>query len=117
MKTVYRRVADLIFIAHIAVVIIVLVGWAFPQQLLWMYQVTVILTFLFGLLHRGTCILTKYEWQFRRKYHIGEFNDNLFIPYYLKRYLGINVSEKMWNACTITLVVVSFIYVLYTLFK
>ncbi len=116
MKTLYRRIADTILLLHIVVVVIILFGWALPQQLFWMYQTTVILTFVLGVLHRGTCILTKYEWQFRRKYQLGEYNDSLFIPFYLKRYLGIAVSEKWWNLCTATIISILFLVEVHRIF-
>lgn len=117
MRSIYRKVADIILAIHILVVVVILFGWLFPKSYFWIYQVTVVLTFVLGLVYRGTCILTKYEWNFRRKYHVGDFNDKLFIPYYLRKYLRININEKVWNIFTISLIIISFFYVMLTLFK
>jgi hypothetical protein len=116
MERVYRRAADLILLLHIFVVGLILFGWLLPHDLFWMYQATVILTFLFGVLNKGTCILTQYEWKFRKKYHIGEYNDNLFIPYYIKKYWGIDISEKLWGILAGVLVVSSFLIQMYIIF-
>lgn len=116
MERVYRRTADLILLFHIFVVAIVFFGWALPKDLFWMYQTTVILTFLFGVINRGTCILTQFEWKLRRKYHMGEFNDNLFIPYYIKKYWHIDISEKLWAILAGTLVISSFLVQMYIIF-
>ncbi|MEI6022825.1 MAG: DUF2784 family protein [bacterium] len=117
MGRVYKNIADLVLAFHIFVVLMILLGWLLPTHLLWMYQTTVILTFLFGLLNRGTCILTEYEWRLRKKYNIGNYNDNLFIPYYLKKYLNISVSEKVWSIGTTSLITVSFIVQMFVLFR
>lgn len=116
MERVYRRTADLILLFHIFIVGMVLFGWLLPHDLFWMYQVTVILTCLFGILNKGTCILTEYEWKLRRKYHLGEFNDNLFIPYYLKKYTGIDIPEKTWGIVAGVVVVSSFLVQMYVIF-
>ena len=115
MQKVYRRVADTILLFHIFVVVIVLFGWLLSKKYFWIYQTTVILTFLFGLLNRGTCILTKYEWNFRRKYHIGSYDDNLFLPYYFKKYFNVHIPQRLWNISTISIITVSFIIQTYKL--
>jgi hypothetical protein len=116
MERVYRRTADIILLFHIFVVGLVLFGWMLPKHLFWMYQTTVILTFVFGALNKGTCILTEYEWKLRRKDGKGNYNNKLFIPYYIKKYWHVDISEKLWGILAGVLVVSSFLIQMYVIF-
>ncbi len=115
MQKVYRRTANTIHVFHLFVIVMIFAGWLLPKKFFWMYQTTIILTFLFGLLNKGTCILTKYEWKFRRKYDNGKYDDNIFLVHYLKKYFNINLPYKWSHYGQITIVTVSFIIQVYKL--
>ena len=116
-KTIYRRIADIIFIFHILVLLTILFGWwVFPQSLLWVSQATVLLTIVFGLLNRGVCILTQYEWRFRRKYSQEEFKDTVFLPFYIRKYFKKNPSERFFNRLTLAFLFLALCINIYLLF-
>ncbi len=81
-----RLMAELMFISHTVLMIILLVGWLFPEPYYYIYLAVLGLTFLTQMVFRY-CILTEWEFYFRRMLD-PELGPS---PYYLTYY-----SHKMF---------------------
>lgn len=65
MKYFYRILADLIFILHATILIIALFGWLVPS--LWYVYMTILILTLLSDVAFGYCILSKWEFDLRKK--------------------------------------------------
>lgn len=73
--------AELMFISHTLLMIVLLAGWLFPEPYYYIYLAILTLTFLTQLLFRY-CLLTAWEFYFRR-IHDPEIGPT---PYFLTYY-------------------------------
>lgn len=84
MKTAYRILANLFFLAHIIIVFLILFGFLF-QPIYAIYLLLLISTLLSELL-LGYCPMTKLEFDMRRKIESGLTYDYSFFSYHPERF-------------------------------
>jgi len=88
----YQFLADSIFFFHILVVVILLVGWVFPSFHT-IYFVTLYTTLISEII-LGYCILTRWEFNYRKKIDANLSYDYSFFVYYGHKYLQKKFSTN-----------------------
>lgn len=83
MRLVYRIGADIIWLAHLAVVLIALFGWLVPS--LWSVYMAVLAGVLISTLGLGYCILSKWEFELRKRIDPSLSYDFVYSSYYTYR--------------------------------
>ena len=97
--------ANLVFMVHIALVLVILFGWHF-ESIHTIYVLILIIT-LISELFLGYCLLTKLEFDLRKKLDPALNYDSSFISYYGYRLLGLNIPGKYIRYPAIIFLVVS----------
>ena len=111
MKYLYRILADLIFIVHSVIVLIVSFGGLFPK--IWIvYFFTLILTLL-SELYFGYCIVSKWEFDLRKKINPKiDYNYN-WATFYTYKFTQNRISELFYRRATVVFLVLSLIVNIY----
>jgi hypothetical protein len=107
MKFKYTIFANLIFIFHVFVVLTILFDWLYPQYR-FIYLSTLILTLISEAI-LGCCILTKWEFDLRKKLEPSLDYDYGFVTYYGYKFFNINIPRKYVKYPAIVFLVVSII--------
>jgi len=98
--------ANLILAVHLILVLIILFGWHFPK-IKYVYLATLIVTLLSELLF-GYCLLTKWEFDFRKKSEPTLDYDYAFLSYYAHK-VGIKISYRLIKYAALLFLVISLI--------
>src|SRR5574340_1079932 len=85
--------ANIVFLIHLILVIIILFGWYFPS-IKYIYLLSLVLTLISEAVF-GYCVLTKWEFDLRKKLEPDLKYNYSFVSYYAYKYLGINPPEKL----------------------
>lgn len=98
-KLMFGFLAELMFYLHIISLVIIHLGWLFPG-----YRQAYLIFLVLVLAHHiifGYCILTLWEFYFRRKINpnISKLKSS-FTATYAKRFFGIVLTEKSVNICS-----------------
>lgn len=101
-----KLLANTILLFHLALVFIILFGWQFPK-IKFLYLVSLLAT-LFSELFFGYCILTKWEFDLRRKADPALDYDYSFLSYYGHK-MGIKISQKAIKYSALAFLLVSLI--------
>lgn len=90
----FRKIsADIVFVFHIIIVLILLFGWMF-EEFNTVYFLTLLATLLSWILFKG-CVLTQIEFYIRKELHGKEVTyDESFINFYGYKILGDKVPSK-----------------------
>jgi hypothetical protein len=95
-KLVFGFLAELIFCLHIVAVVVIHLGWLFPEyRLAYLIFLVLVLAQHFIL---GYCVFTPWEFYFRR-----EIDPNFskpktsFTATYMKRFFGVVITERSVN--------------------
>lgn len=111
MKFLYKIIANVIFVLHLGVVLIVLFGWAIPD-FWYVYMGTLVTTLLSDLIF-GYCILSKWEFDIRRKINPRIDYDYTWATYYTYRFTNHRLSNETYRKLAIVFLVVSLIINMY----
>ena len=98
MKLIYKITADFIFLIHALIFFILLFGWMVPS--IWhLYMATLIVTLLFDLF-LGYCLLSKWEFSFRKKVNPEIKYDHTWATFYIRKITDNKLSPIffMWSA-------------------
>lgn len=105
MKYLYRICADLIFVFHSAIVLVILFGGFFPK--IWIvYFLTLILTLL-SELYFGYCIVSKWEFDLRKKISPEINYDYNWATFYTYKFTQNRISKLFFKRATVVFLVVS----------
>lgn len=91
----YRKnyfLADLIFFTHFLLGLFLVSGWYFDTFSL-LYMLALILTLVSQIIF-GYCILSKWEFNLRKKADPGLNYDYAYVSYYTYKFLKIHISAK-----------------------
>lgn len=86
-KVLYRILADFVFVVHLSLVLLVVVGWLVPV-LFYPFLVAVVLTFLSELFF-GFCFLSKIEFGLRKRIDPNKIFDKSCIAHYVRSLFGL----------------------------
>lgn len=111
MKYLYRISADLILILHFLVVIIVLFGW-FKPDFWYFYMGTLVATLLSDLMF-GYCILSKWEFNLRKKIEPDKNYDFRWTTYYTYKFTSIHISNRFYTYGSLIFLILSLTINLY----
>jgi|SRR3989344_6123738 len=92
MKILYIVTANIIFLAHLILVLLVLFGFLFDSIYI-LYLAALILTLLTGIFLKY-CPLTKLEFYFRKKLNPSLNYNSAFIAYYGRKFFEKKISNK-----------------------
>ena len=98
------RLANIVYIFHLVVLILLLVGFLLPIPLFWVISVTVILTCVVCFEITGGCALSRYEY-----YFLGKKGKNKFIKRVLEEF-GVKPPSKILLG--ILYIILTFLYIL-----
>ncbi|MEK7583820.1 MAG: hypothetical protein AAB490_01130 [Patescibacteria group bacterium] len=82
-KLLYKISADIIWLLHFAAVCIALFGWLIPS--LWFVYISVLIGTLISTLALGYCVLSKWEFDLRKKIEPTLAYDFVYSSYYTYR--------------------------------
>jgi len=91
MKSLYRITADFIFLIHSIVLIVALFGWLVPS--IWFIYIAVLVLTLLSDIAFGCCILSKWEFDLRKKINPQLNYHYSWTTYYTYRFTQHLVSE------------------------
>jgi hypothetical protein len=107
----YLILANIYFVLHSVVVFIVIFGWFF-EGLHTIYVLTLFLT-LFSELYFGYCILTKLEFESRRKISPKLSYDFSFMSYYVYKLFKFSINQDLLRNLAFSFLIISLICSLY----
>lgn len=87
----YRIGADTIWLIHFGVVCIALFGWLLPQ--IWFLYLAVLVGTLISTSTLGYCVLSKWEFDLRKKLNPTLVYDYMYSSYYTYRLTGGYISN------------------------
>lgn len=103
MKTFYRIGADVIFLLHLLLVLLVVFGWATPN-LWWIYMSALVAT-LISDLYFGYCILSKWEFDLRKRVNPATTYNYSWTTFYTYKFTNQRISDTFYKkASVVTLV-------------
>jgi len=92
-----RLTAEIIFLVHIAVVAILLFGWLVPG--LWPFYFTLLVATLISDLYFGYCILSKWEFDLRKRIDPDLKYDYSFTSYYTYKLTNLHIGHTFIVRC------------------
>lgn len=114
MKPLYKIYADLIFIAHLVTLLIILLGWVVPS--IWYLYISVLVLTLLSELAFGYCILSKWEFDLRKKINPSLNYNYHWSTFYTYKFTQGRISEKFFDYVTVIFLVMSLFINLYLRF-
>ena len=92
MKYLNRIIADILFVVHFCIVLIALFGWLFPS--IWYFYMTLLLVALISDWLLGYCILSKWEFDFRKKNNPTLYYNYSWTTFYTYKLIESLVSKN-----------------------
>lgn len=112
MKLFQRVIAELIFLLHLALVLLIcFFGWWVPA--LWPYYVAGLIATLISDLVFGYCILSKWEFDLRRKMHPHINYDFAWTTYYTYKLTNQRISNEFYKRMSVFYLVCALSITLY----
>lgn len=105
MRLLYRIGADGIFLLHCAVVLVALFGWYFPG--IWYFYITALVSTLISALVYGYCVLSKWEFNLRRKLNPENNYDYTWATYYTRKISNHRIPNSVIKYSALTFIFVS----------
>jgi hypothetical protein len=87
-----KTLANIILLIHLILVFIILFGWYFPK-IKYLYLASLVITLLSELFF-GYCVLTKWEFDIRKKIEPTLEYDYYFLSYYAHK-AGVKINRKI----------------------
>lgn len=113
--TFYKILADLIFIFHLLIVLVVLFGWTVPQ--IWFFYMSVLILSLTSGLILGYCFLSKWEFNIRKKINPQTTNGSSFITYYIYKVTNYRISDSQYAGVSNIFLISSILLNLYLRYR
>jgi len=95
MKILYRIAAEIIFVFHVVIVTLVLFGWMFPN--LWYFYIAALIASLFSDVFLGYCIVSKWEFDLRKKFDSKINYHYNFATYYTYKITNHHISDHFYK--------------------
>ena len=111
MNFLYRTAANLIFVFHFFLVLLVLFGWLVPS-LWYLYMATLVATLISDLVF-GYCILSKWEFSLRRLVNPKLNYDFTWTTYYTHKFTNQKVSHRFFKQTAVVFLILSIAINLY----
>jgi hypothetical protein len=111
MKFWHRIVAELILGLHIFAVFLILFGWALPDMW-WLYMSALVGTLVSDAIF-GYCILSKWEFDLRKKYNPATDYDFSWTSYYTYKLTNVHISNRFYRIVAFTFLPLSIVINLY----
>jgi len=92
MKFLQRTLADVVWIVHFLVIVLVLFGWLIPSM--WYYYMSVVAGALLSELFLGHCFLSKWEFDMRKKINPQLDYDYSYASYYTYKFTHQHLSPR-----------------------
>ena len=105
MKLFYRIIADVICLIHLFVILVALFGWLVPS-IWYLYMVTLAVALLSDLVY-GYCILSKWEFDLRKKIDPATNYDFAWTTYYTHKFSKANVSNNFFEKISLIFLALS----------
>jgi len=103
MKLIYRMGADAIFLLHLVLVLLVVFGWAIAE-LWWVYMGALVVTLLSDLVF-GYCILSKWEFDLRKKLNPATNYNYTWTTFYTYKITNKRISDRFYKRAAIVALV------------
>lgn len=100
MKLFYRILADCVFVLHLVIVLVALFGWVSPR--LWNIYMVLLLATLISDIVLGYCILSKLEFDLRKKIDPDSRYDFTWTTYYTHKITNKRISNTFFKRTAIT---------------
>lgn len=100
MKLLYRIGADAIFIAHLVLVLVAVFGFLVPS--IWYFYMGVLVATLVSDLAYGYCILSKWEFDLRKKLDPSINYNFTWTTYYTYKITNYRISDTFYKKAAVT---------------
>ncbi|MBP6884720.1 MAG: DUF2784 family protein [Candidatus Pacebacteria bacterium] len=94
-KTLYRIFADILFVFHAVLFVLILAGFLFPA--LWYPYMAVLVLALASDILFGYCLLSKWEFELRRKWNPNIDYNYTFASFYTYRLTNNKMSDVFYR--------------------
>ena len=111
-RIISRAIADSIFILHAGVVVVALFGWLLPEM--WPFYMAVLVGTLVSDLIFGHCIMSKWEFNLRKKLNPGVDYDYTYSSYYTYKITGSRLRNGFLRIAAYIFLISSLILSLWT---
>ena len=111
-KTKNKILANLVFLVHWPICYILLFGWTFRGAWSFLYLVTLVVTLSTQLVFR-CCLLTKWEFDLRKKLDPSLEYDHGFISWYAYKYVKIRIPSIVLDYISVIFLSLSLVIFLY----
>src|SRR3989344_3309242 len=99
MKLLYRVGADVLFVMHLALVLLAVFGWAVPS-LWWVYMGALVVTLISDVV-LGYCILSKWEFDLRKRLDPTVDYNYTWTTFYTYRITKHRISDTFFRRSAI----------------
>lgn len=99
MRFLYRIGADGIFVAHLLLVLVVVFGFLIPS--IWYLYMTILVATLLSDVVYGYCILSKWEFNLRKKLDPGVTYNFTWATYYTYKVTNYRISDTFYKKAAI----------------
>lgn len=100
MKIAYRVGADTIFVLHLLLILLAVFGWIAPS-LWWIYMGALFATLISDLTF-GYCILSKWEFDLRKKLDPTTDYNYTWTTYYTYKFTNQRISDRFYKKAAVT---------------
>jgi len=95
-KNLYKIYANFVFVLHFILVLVVVFGWLIPGDFFYVFLIFFSLTLISEIL-LGYCVLTKIEFDLRKKIDPDKKFDKSCIVHYIRSWRGLSPREPVIN--------------------
>ena len=114
MKYLYRICGVLLFIVHSVILFIILFGEFFPK--IWIVYFSILILTLLSELYFGYCIVSKWEFDLRKKINPKINYDYNWATFYTYKFTQNRISELFFKRATVIFLVTSLVLNIYLKF-
>ena len=111
MKIVYRVGANAIFLLHLLLILLVIVGWAF-SSIWWLYMGVLVATLISDVIF-GYCILSKWEFDLRKRVNPSTNYNYTWTTFYTYKITNRRIRDSFYKKAAITAIVLMILINLY----
>lgn len=111
MRLFYRITAEIVFIIHIGILFMVLFGWIWPNM--WKTYMLTILVVMISDVVFGLCLMSKWEFDLRKKVNPHLNYNYSWITYYMHKIISYRLSDVFYSRVAIFFLASSFVINIY----
>lgn len=93
MRKLHLVIANILFVLHCLVGVVILIGWYFPE--IKIFYISLLIAWIGSWIFLGYCPITKWEFLLRRKYDNTIDPNAEAIKYYMYKFFKKDISSRL----------------------